>query len=456
MVEQTRVDTLRNRLRWLRSARGGNVTIIFALAMLPVAGAAGAAVDYSRANSVKSAMQAAIDSTALMLAREVAGLDQTQLDKRANDYFKALFNRPEASNITIKPTYTAATSQIVVTASGTVKTSFMGVMGIGELIVSTTSTAKWGATKLRVVLALDNTGSMSSSDKIGQLKIAAKELLKILQSAAQNPGDIQVAIIPFANGVNVGTSEVKAPWIDWSYYKVSSGGFDSGGSSGSSGSWDGKNSSTSDYSSSSGTWSSSWNSTGSSGKGSTDKSKWQGCVMDRDQDYDVKNTPPTPSIKSTLFPAIYAPWCPASLMPLSYDWTALNAKIDTLIAVGSGNQTIGLAWAWQALSPGWPFSTPTPPAGTRQVIILLSDGLNTENRWTTDPAKIDARMQKVCDNVKAANIQIYTVLVMSGNSSVLQKCASSPNLYFQISAVSQMVTTFKAIGTNLSTLRIAQ
>ena len=45
-----------------RAARGGNVAITFAIATLPILGFVGAAVDYSRANSVKAAMQTAARS----------------------------------------------------------------------------------------------------------------------------------------------------------------------------------------------------------------------------------------------------------------------------------------------------------------------------------------------------------------------------------------------------------
>ena len=56
----------------LPSANAANVSLTFALGMLPIVGAAGAAVDYSQANSVKAAMQAAADlPTALMLAKTV-------------------------------------------------------------------------------------------------------------------------------------------------------------------------------------------------------------------------------------------------------------------------------------------------------------------------------------------------------------------------------------------------
>src|SRR5436190_22924375 len=49
---------------FLRDRRAG-VAPMFALALVPIVGFVGAAIDYSRANSVKVAMQAAVDATAL-------------------------------------------------------------------------------------------------------------------------------------------------------------------------------------------------------------------------------------------------------------------------------------------------------------------------------------------------------------------------------------------------------
>jgi hypothetical protein len=53
-----------------------SVAPIFALAIIPVLGLAGAAVDYSRANSIKVGLQAAIDATALAMAKTAPGLAQ--------------------------------------------------------------------------------------------------------------------------------------------------------------------------------------------------------------------------------------------------------------------------------------------------------------------------------------------------------------------------------------------
>src|SRR5271169_6222466 len=53
------------------SDRRGNIAIIFGLAIVPVMGAIGAAVDYSVANASRTAMQAALDNTALALSKQM-------------------------------------------------------------------------------------------------------------------------------------------------------------------------------------------------------------------------------------------------------------------------------------------------------------------------------------------------------------------------------------------------
>ena len=121
MFAKTLIAKLRNNVRKFSAAQGGNITIIFALTTIPVIGFVGAAVDYSRANSAKAAMQAAVDATALMLSKDAANLTATQMSDKANAYFSALFHRTEVAGITITPVYTTTGgTQVVVTGSGTV------------------------------------------------------------------------------------------------------------------------------------------------------------------------------------------------------------------------------------------------------------------------------------------------------------------------------------------------
>jgi len=121
-----------------------------------------------------------------------------------------------------------------------------------------------------------------------------------------------------------------------------------------------------------------------------------------------------------------------------------------------------LAWGWESLTQGAPLSAPVedPSYKYQKVIILLTDGLNTQNRWTTDQATIDARQALLCNNVKAAGITLYTIQVNTGGtdptSTLLQNCASDASKTFMLTQASAIVTVFNQIGTNLSKLRVAK
>src|SRR5262249_47526709 len=336
---------LRNQLQAFRSARGGNVMLIFALAIIPIVGAVGAAVDYSRANSVKADMQAALDSTALKLAKDgAATLSSTDMQSSATSYFTAIFHRPEAGNVAVTPSVSGST--LTVSGSATINTTVMGVLGFNQLSISGSSTVSWGAKKLEVALVLDNSGSMNGSNKLSALQSASHQLLSTLQKAAANPGDIRVAIIPFANYVKIGTVYKNKPWLDWRFMNNSGGGGEQCG-------YDHRQDGGSPLS-------------------------WTGCVNDRDQPYDIQDTTPTTD-PATWYPALNCKT--ASIQPLTSDWTALNAKIDTMNAYGTTNLTIGFAWAWHALTPNEPLTEATAPSsGIDKYIVLLTDGTNTENR----------------------------------------------------------------------------
>jgi len=199
------------------TARAGNVAITFAFALLPIIGFVGAAVDYSRANSVKAAMQTALDSTALMLSKEAATDTQAVLKANALKYFTALLNRPEAQNIAITVNYgTTGGSNIVITANATLPADFKQFVGLSsDFSLTATSTVRWGITRLRVALVLDNTGSMNDNGKIGALQTATNNLITQLQNAVTTVGDVYVSIIPFVKDVNVGATNWNSNYIYW-------------------------------------------------------------------------------------------------------------------------------------------------------------------------------------------------------------------------------------------------
>jgi Flp pilus assembly protein TadG len=463
MLTGTFFAGLRWRLETLRAAEEGNVATIFALALIPVTLLTGTGIDYTNGSAAKVAMQAALDSTALAMAQSASSLSSSALQQQSTANFNALFNRKNVTVTQVTTTYNAASSTLTVTGAATMPTNFMKLVGVNQIAISGTSTVSWGVPKLQVALVLDNTGSMNEYGKIGALKTASHQLLSQLQSAAQNPGDIQVAIIPFTTDVNIGKSFASQSWIDWSLF---------GGPDTSSTATDPTtiNNSCSSYSSWSG-WpcSGSGNNSSSSGNTSAYQSQWGGCVTDRAQNYDALNTAPVAGNTQTYFPADPAPpmnGCPAQMMPLGNNWSAMGNLIDSMVANGETNLTIGLAWGWQALTGGAPLNAPAPPPGTTQVLIFMTDGLNTANRWnntflgTGTSAQIDARTQLVCNNLKSTKIVVYTIQVNTGNespaSALLQNCASDISKWFLLTNPGDLVTTFTQIATKLTPLHVSQ
>jgi Flp pilus assembly protein TadG len=449
-----------------RRASAGNVAITFALATLPIVGTVGFAVDYSHANSVKAAMQAALDSTALMLSKDAATLSKADLQTKAKSYFDALFTRPEAINVTISADYsTAGGSKVKVDGSAAVPTNFLGVIGYQNIDVNGSSTAAWGSSRLRVALVLDNTGSMAEDNKMAALKSATKSLLTQLKSAAGSDGDVYVSIVPFSVDVNVGKGNYNANWIDWT-------------------DWDDDNGQDVQTCTN--------KKTGKNGKtqkkctGTTtwvpdNHNTWNGCVADRDQNYDRLATAANPADKnlpdtsaSTLFPADQDGSCPQPIMGLGSNWTAMNTLVDRMQPSGMTNQSIGLSWGWISLVGGGPLTAPAkdPNYKYNDVIVLMSDGLNTQNRWSTSQSQIDKRMydasrngEGTCANIKNAGITIYTIHVNTGGdpmSTLLQNCAggpdkfSDPSKFYMVTTSSGLGSVFSSIGTNLTKLRVAQ
>ena len=399
--------------RFLNDRRGGAVPM-FAFAVVPLIGVVGAAVDYSRASAARSAVLATLDATALMLSRDAANLTDAQISAKAESMFKAQFTRTDVSGLTVtalKTSPQAGSFTLTVSAAGTVSTTFSRLLGKDKTDIASSADVKWGVKKLELALVLDNTGSMSNNGKMTELKSASKNLLTTLQGAAKQPGDVKVAIIPFDKIVNVGTTYASSGWVNFAANNIQ-------------------------------------------------QSSWQGCVQDRDQPNDVQDTVPGTS-SSTKFPAVNCSGI-TSIMTLTdvldtTGFTNLNAKIDAMNPSGNTNVTIGLVWGWHALTTGLPLDQASAPAPDKdKVIVLLTDGDNTQNRWTTSGSSIDARTALACTNAKAANIKIYTVRVIDGDANLLRTCASKTNMYYEVNQASELNNVFSSIAQNLANLRISK
>jgi Flp pilus assembly protein TadG len=581
------VASLRNAVRRFRGDTGGNTVLTFSLALLPIMGLIGAAYDYSRASSIRTAMQAASDITALKLAQNAS--TDTSLSQDANTYFLAVFTNKAAKNASATATYTNTNGgTVVVTATASYTPLFMGVMNlikqgprVTSISLSTSSTANWSTARLRVALVLDNTGSMAQSSKLTTLQTALTStssttpgLLTQLKNAVSTPGDVYVSIIPFVKDVNLGQTNYPQPWVYWDdsghtdntswdaqngtcsvgnysdrqscvnsgagtcsiqgyttkstcqaatgscnivYYTTQS---SCQGASGCSNTKSADNNRTScladgycslssHHSSNScgtngGTWYSQaiWGpGTWTSGVGvwtaatwtPNDHSTWNGCVMDRGSPTAPGNaagndetvTAPTANDSTTQYPAEQYSMCPtAAVMGLNYDWTSMTTLVNSMTANGNTNQAIGLELGWMSLVGGGPFTMPAEdPSYTYQhYIIILTDGLNTQDRWygTSDNCSkgstnltgsplmcMDQREAQLCDNIKkGGTITIYAIQVDTdneGTSALLQYCSGSvagqgdpTHAYWKLTSASQITATFSQIGSQISKLHIAK
>jgi von Willebrand factor type A domain len=184
-----------------------------------------------------------------------------------------------------------------------------------------------------------------------------------------------------------------------------------------------------------------------------------------DNTYNFDTTADGPDTDTPRYSSFYAAEqygsCPQAAKPLSYDWGAMNTLVDNMSPAGNTNQAIGLQVGLLSLAGGGPFTVPAydPLYQYTKVIILLTDGLNTQDRWYGSDTDIDPRQAMTCQNVKDANIELYTIQVNTGGdptSTMLQNCASSTDKFYLLTSADQMTATFNTIGTNLTKLRVAQ
>ena len=187
--------------------------------------------------------------------------------------------------------------------TATISTMFWRLMGQQNVNITASGEVVWGIKKLNLALALDNTGSMSSNGKMTALKEAAHNLLATPEERredARRHQDLDRAVRRRRQCRH--QQRQRKSWIHWSHWEQQNG-----------------TCSNSNYTN--------YNSCISNNKTWTpdNHNTWNGCVKDRDQNNDVTATA-TGDGGSTKYRAHQASSCPTAMMPLSTDWTALNAR----------------------------------------------------------------------------------------------------------------------------------
>ena len=391
-------------LRGLRSDRRANVTITFALALIPIIGFVGAAVDYSRANSAKASMQASLDATALALSKEAVGLSAAALNSKADAYFKANFNRPEAKNIIVTPTFTdLGNGNFKIQVAGTAKidTTITGIWQ-PSIAIGANSQVLWGYKKLELALALDNTGSMAVVQQDDASEDRGEEFDRHAEEGREK-----------RRATSRSRSFRSTPPSIWEPATRTSPGSTSTRSIATAGN------------------------PAAAATARTGRITGKAACATAPSPMTRRTTPPG-TLAGTKFP-VHDCGSLTTLVPLTYDWTKLNSKVDAMQPNGNTNVTIGLAWALHSLTPARAVvGGVRAKAGSRQGHHSVDRwrehrGVENSNNTTiTNVTTIDARTKVACNNVKAAGIKLYTIRVIDGNADLLSQCATNPTYFYDV------------------------
>ena len=192
---------------------------------------------------------------------------------------------------------------------------------------------------------------------------------------------------------------------------------------------------------------------------------------------------------SSNIPYLYGPNSGCELQPitrLTTSQSTLTNAINAMTIVGDTNIAMGLVWGWHLLSPNAPFAEGVPydDKNTRKFVVLMTDGQNTSYVGTSANASIysglgfiwqnrigttstntatrtnamNARLSTLCSNMKNAGITIFTVRVevTEGTSDILRNCATSADKFYDVQNSATLTDAFKAIGAQMSELRISR
>jgi len=148
-----------------RNAKG-QVALIFALVMLPIAGSVGAAVDYSTANSVRSKLQSAMEAAVLAGAADQTSEQNTTATNAFSSNFKTF------AGVTYPaPTFENDGGKFTGSVQATVPTTFLSILGFRTLTVGANSAAvaadRTANGNALCIFALSSTAQSSVGDSGG-------------------------------------------------------------------------------------------------------------------------------------------------------------------------------------------------------------------------------------------------------------------------------------------------
>jgi Flp pilus assembly protein TadG len=180
------------------SDRRGNFGIVAALLAVPLVLSIGIAIDFSTISSKKAALQNAIDSAVLAIARQGKDVSDDEAVAIAKSFLAGNFEQGSTTFNVGK-----VGTRFTVNAKTSAGLAFSGLFGYQNWPVQAQATADIAYASYEIALVLDTTGSMKGG-KLTALKDAVLGLVDNMSTQVKDPAKLKFAMVPFAAFVNVG------------------------------------------------------------------------------------------------------------------------------------------------------------------------------------------------------------------------------------------------------------
>jgi Flp pilus assembly protein TadG len=449
----------------------GNVSMMLALAVVPLCIGAGAAIDFVQVSNSQTILQGAADAAALAGASS-RKTNAAELKKIVDDYLAANGANDTLSQVdSVIPVLDPVKKTFSVEIKGKRNTSLMHLVGVDTINLGAYSEIKLGGDGLEVAMVLDVTGSMNASGRLPALKTAANNFVNKLMDAEATGSYVRVGIVPFAEYVNVGLGVRNEPWMNVPADTSVSGTEICGPT------FPDRTTKCDEVTKSTlvdgipTTYTSYENCVTTDGPPGPNAchtpvstTKWNGCVGSRNDPMDESiGTPSSP------YPGLPNVPCNSEIVPLTKNKTTLQSTISGLTANGSTYIPAGLLWGWNMVDSNAPLTEAKTASqikdmGGSKAIVLMTDGDNTLSadypyHWGTDGDKADKKVKDLCKNIKDDDIVIYTVSFMVTDDDtvkMLEKCASDPSKALTADNAAQLSQVFDEISASMLALRMTK
>jgi Flp pilus assembly protein TadG len=443
--------------RLLRDRRG-NVAVVFGLVSIPFVILAGGTVDYTRATSIKSAVQQALDAGVLAAARN---------SQTSSSYLQNAVNANlSARGISVaSATLSTATSNGALVYKGdaafAVTTSFLKIVGLQTITVhahaEATAATQAATTPTEIALVLDVSSSMIEKGRFTPMQDAVTNFIDLVSNSTTGLSNWKMSIAPFSSRISFGVdhSDWRTTWNDnlatptrWtnpssvygsSYSKIM--------------------------------WTDGVNFTMYNGT----NYYWMGCVEPR-IDFAIHTGASTANALTDAAPttSLFVPmddnsqsgksFCPPPITPLTNSASSLKSNVTALTSEGSTRLDAGMLGGWYTISPNWATawggsSAPAAYSAARKFVVFMTDGqMNTQDDPTsshydwiceatsTCDAYANNALLSVCDAMKAAGVTIFTIAYDGdADTSYIKSCASSTDYFYVASSTASGATAIKSV-----------